>query len=264
MPAVADAYAELAGERTPITDRRTRPSGHRHPDSPGSTAPSTRRCSTRSRRAAQGRDRPRAHAGRPAPRRVAAAVGGLESRTHASQGEQRTLALALRLGGHRLCAELTDSAPVLLLDDVFSELDDQRAVALVAHLDAAADAGHHGGHGAARDLGRPHAARRRRSSGRRRVTGGAVRRRRAGAVVRHARRRSGPSSGSRAGNVHGALDDALGRGRGRRRRRARAVGVGARRRAHGGRRRSRSGRRSSATSRPRSWSGRRPSSGPAW
>ena len=31
-------------------------------------------------------------------------VGGLESRTHASQGEQRTLALALRLGGHRLCA----------------------------------------------------------------------------------------------------------------------------------------------------------------
>ena len=63
-------------------------------------------------------------------------VGGLESRTHASQGEQRTLALALRLGGHRLCAELTGSAPVLLLDDVFSELDDQRAVALVAHLDA--------------------------------------------------------------------------------------------------------------------------------
>ena len=30
-------------------------------------------------------------------------LGGLESRTHASQGEQRTLALALRLGGHRLC-----------------------------------------------------------------------------------------------------------------------------------------------------------------
>jgi DNA replication and repair protein RecF len=63
-------------------------------------------------------------------------VGGLESRTHASQGEQRTLALALRLGGHRLCTELTGSAPVLLLDDVFSELDDQRAVALVGHLDA--------------------------------------------------------------------------------------------------------------------------------
>ena len=48
----------------------------------------------------------------------------MESRTHASQGEQRTLALALRLGGHRLCGEVTGSAPVLLLDDVFSELDD--------------------------------------------------------------------------------------------------------------------------------------------
>jgi DNA replication and repair protein RecF len=63
-------------------------------------------------------------------------LGGLESRTHASQGEQRTLALALRLGGHQLCAELTGTPPVLLLDDVFSELDEQRARALVTHLPA--------------------------------------------------------------------------------------------------------------------------------
>jgi DNA replication and repair protein RecF len=62
-------------------------------------------------------------------------IGGLESRSHASQGEQRSLALALRLGGHRVCTELTGSPPVLLLDDVFSELDERRAVALVEHLD---------------------------------------------------------------------------------------------------------------------------------
>ena len=61
-------------------------------------------------------------------------LGGLESRTHASQGEQRTLALALRLGGHQLCAELTGTPPVLLLDDVFSELDESRSSALTAHL----------------------------------------------------------------------------------------------------------------------------------
>ncbi len=61
-------------------------------------------------------------------------LGGLESRTHASQGEQRTLALALRLGGHQLCTELTGTPPVLLLDDVFSELDERRASALTAHL----------------------------------------------------------------------------------------------------------------------------------
>jgi DNA replication and repair protein RecF len=61
-------------------------------------------------------------------------VGGLEARTHASEGEQRTLALALRLGGHRLCTEITGNAPVLLLDDVFSELDAQRSGALVDNL----------------------------------------------------------------------------------------------------------------------------------
>jgi DNA replication and repair protein RecF len=61
-------------------------------------------------------------------------VGGLDARTHASQGEQRTLALALRLAGHRVAAEVTGDDPVLLLDDVFSELDAHRADALVRHL----------------------------------------------------------------------------------------------------------------------------------
>jgi DNA replication and repair protein RecF len=63
-------------------------------------------------------------------------LSGLDARSHASQGEQRTLALALRLAGHRLIAEVIGSDPVLLLDDVFSELDPSRAAALVAHLPA--------------------------------------------------------------------------------------------------------------------------------
>jgi DNA replication and repair protein RecF len=63
-------------------------------------------------------------------------VDGLDSRSHASQGEQRTLALALRLAGHRLCTDVIGTPPVLLLDDVFSELDNHRAAALLAHLDA--------------------------------------------------------------------------------------------------------------------------------
>lgn len=63
-------------------------------------------------------------------------IAGLHSRTHASQGEQRTLALALRLAGHRLVTERTGSAPVLVLDDVLSELDDGRATALLDHLPA--------------------------------------------------------------------------------------------------------------------------------
>lgn len=61
-------------------------------------------------------------------------INGLPSRTHASQGEQRTLALSLRLAAHRLVTERTGSAPVLVLDDVLSELDDGRATALLGHL----------------------------------------------------------------------------------------------------------------------------------
>jgi DNA replication and repair protein RecF len=58
------------------------------------------------------------------------------SRTHASQGEQRTLALALQLGGHRLLTECLEAAPILLLDDVFSELDPIRSDALIRNLPA--------------------------------------------------------------------------------------------------------------------------------
>ena len=61
-------------------------------------------------------------------------LAGMPSRTHASQGEQRTLALALRLAGHRLVAEELGRPPTLLLDDVFSELDPHRSAALLASL----------------------------------------------------------------------------------------------------------------------------------
>jgi len=61
-------------------------------------------------------------------------LDGLPARTHASQGEQRTLALAMRLAVHRLVAERTASTPVLVLDDVLSELDSGRATALLEHL----------------------------------------------------------------------------------------------------------------------------------
>lgn len=59
-------------------------------------------------------------------------LNGMPARTHASQGEQRTLALALRLASHTLITQTLGSPPVLLLDDVFSELDVERADALVA------------------------------------------------------------------------------------------------------------------------------------
>ena len=61
-------------------------------------------------------------------------LDGLAGRSHASQGEQRTLALALELSAHQLATERLGTPPLLLLDDVFSELDPQRSDALVAGL----------------------------------------------------------------------------------------------------------------------------------
>ncbi|CAB4884349.1 unannotated protein [freshwater metagenome] len=63
-------------------------------------------------------------------------LNGMPARTHASQGEQRSLALALRLGAHRLVADKVGTPPILVLDDVLSELDASRATALLANLPA--------------------------------------------------------------------------------------------------------------------------------
>ncbi|MGH8875062.1 MAG: DNA replication/repair protein RecF, partial [Acidimicrobiia bacterium] len=54
-------------------------------------------------------------------------LGGADLRTHASQGEQRTFALSLRLASHRVIAQQVGGVPLLLLDDVFSELDAARS-----------------------------------------------------------------------------------------------------------------------------------------
>jgi DNA replication and repair protein RecF len=57
-------------------------------------------------------------------------IGEVDTRTHGSQGEQRSMALAVKLSAHRAVAEAFGEPPVLLLDDVFSELDPVRAKAL--------------------------------------------------------------------------------------------------------------------------------------
>jgi DNA replication and repair protein RecF len=54
-------------------------------------------------------------------------LDGRSTRLRASQGEQRTVALALRVGAYRLIEEIRALTPILLLDDVFSELDVDRA-----------------------------------------------------------------------------------------------------------------------------------------
>ncbi len=62
-------------------------------------------------------------------------VAGRHSR-FASEGQQRTLVLALKLGGARLLQAHFGSPPLLLLDDIFGELDLKRRTALLAALPA--------------------------------------------------------------------------------------------------------------------------------
>ncbi len=59
-----------------------------------------------------------------------------ETRTRASQGEQRTVALALRIGAYRLIERIRNQTPILLLDDVFSELDIERAKRVLSLMPA--------------------------------------------------------------------------------------------------------------------------------
>ncbi len=64
---------------------------------------------------------------------VALRLDTRDARRQASQGEQRSLALALRLAGHELVQHERHVTPLLLLDDVFSELDPVRSDRLL-HL----------------------------------------------------------------------------------------------------------------------------------
>ena len=50
-----------------------------------------------------------------------------EAKAFGSQGQQRTIALALKLGELELIRETTGKTPIVLLDDVFSELDGERS-----------------------------------------------------------------------------------------------------------------------------------------
>ena len=61
-------------------------------------------------------------------------VDGRPARTMASQGEQRTVALALRVAAYRVLSLHRPTRPILLLDDVFSELDHSRVAGVLELL----------------------------------------------------------------------------------------------------------------------------------
>ena len=65
---------------------------------------------------------------------VRIALGGRDARAYGSQGQQRTAVVSLKLAEANVVAERTGERPVLLLDDVLSELDLDRRSALLAQV----------------------------------------------------------------------------------------------------------------------------------
>lgn len=61
-------------------------------------------------------------------------IGDYPARTHGSQGEWRTAAIALKLAVYHLLKAKRKTQPVLLLDEIFAELDDQRSAGLMQTL----------------------------------------------------------------------------------------------------------------------------------
>ena len=61
-------------------------------------------------------------------------INGKDARAFASQGQQRTAALSLKLAEIEVMREETNEAPVLLLDDVMSELDVSRRRMLLTRI----------------------------------------------------------------------------------------------------------------------------------
>jgi len=61
-------------------------------------------------------------------------VAQVDQRTFGSRGQQRSVAVALRLGLTKMVLEASGEQPILLLDDVFSELDYKRRQGLLEAL----------------------------------------------------------------------------------------------------------------------------------
>jgi len=61
-------------------------------------------------------------------------INGLQAADYASQGQQRTAVLSLKLAEVDYMYQITGEYPILLLDDVFSELDHSRRTLLLSTL----------------------------------------------------------------------------------------------------------------------------------
>lgn len=63
-------------------------------------------------------------------------INGKTAKSYASQGQQRSAVISMKLAEGKLSADLTGEYPVFLLDDVLSELDDSRKRFILSRIKA--------------------------------------------------------------------------------------------------------------------------------
>ena len=61
-------------------------------------------------------------------------INGVSARSFASQGQQRSVVLALKIAEGEVCREIIGEYPVYLFDDVLSELDEKRKSYVLSRL----------------------------------------------------------------------------------------------------------------------------------
>lgn len=61
-------------------------------------------------------------------------INGIDARKYGSQGQQRTVALSLKMAEIKLVKKIINDNPILLLDDVMSELDTSRRDSLIEEI----------------------------------------------------------------------------------------------------------------------------------
>ncbi len=123
-PHVQVAFARIAASDLTL-GVRYQPGGSADPDEAGAELRARRHRDAAARAASHGPHRDD----------LLLTLNGRPARHVASQGQHRAIALALKVGEGETIAEATGLWPILLLDDISSELDPERTRALLAYLD---------------------------------------------------------------------------------------------------------------------------------
>lgn len=119
-PIVANAQQEISQKKEPLTLNYLPASGPSMKES----ILEARKRETSTRQAVVGPHRDE----------ISIKLHGMSASHYASEGQQRTIALALKLAQGTLLQQRTSKTPIYLLDDIFGELDLARRNALFQHL----------------------------------------------------------------------------------------------------------------------------------